>query len=51
MNLDANSVASQDISSSWVAALPQFLVRRNALPNIAPMAPKHYSSASGIYQV
>ncbi|KFM68597.1 hypothetical protein X975_00202, partial [Stegodyphus mimosarum] len=48
MNLDVNSVASRDISSSWAAALPQFLMRRNAIAGIAPFVPRHYSSASDV---
>lgn len=48
MNLDLNSVTSQDLSSTWAAALPGFLQRRGAVagPNALPV--RRYSSASDV---
>lgn len=31
MNFDMNSAASQDLSSTWAAALPKLMTRRGAL--------------------
>ncbi|XP_064480541.1 protein smoothened-like [Ornithodoros turicata] len=48
MNLDLNSVTSQDLSSTWAAALPGFLHRRGAVagPNVLPV--RRYSSTSDV---
>ncbi|GFW58039.1 protein smoothened [Trichonephila clavipes] len=48
MNLDGSSLASGDISSSWAMALPYFISRRNAITDLTPFTPRHYSSASDI---
>ncbi|GFQ74707.1 smoothened homolog [Trichonephila clavata] len=48
MNLDGSSLASGDISSSWAMALPYFISRRNAITDLMPFTPRHYSSASDI---
>ncbi|GBN25386.1 Protein smoothened [Araneus ventricosus] len=48
INLDASSVASGTITSSWARSFPQLMWRRNAVPNIMPYTPRQYSSASDI---
>ncbi|XP_054719184.1 smoothened homolog [Uloborus diversus] len=48
MNLDVNSVTSRDISSSWAAALPHFIMRRNAITDFSSFVPMHCSSVSDI---
>lgn len=34
LNIDLNSVTSQDFSSTWAAALPKLVMRRDALPGV-----------------
>ncbi|KAH8026352.1 hypothetical protein HPB51_020336 [Rhipicephalus microplus] len=47
MNLDMNSVTSQDLSSTWAAALPGFLHRRGAVAGPSAVPPvRRYSSTS-----
>lgn len=48
MTLDIHSIASRDLSSSWAAAIPRFLDRRNAVPEVIRFMPRQYSSASGM---
>lgn len=47
MNFDLNSVASQEISSTWQAALPKFITRRGALMGARDLGLRRNSSASG----
>lgn len=35
LNFDMNSAASQDLSSTWAAALPKLMTRRGALIGVA----------------
>lgn len=49
MNLDMNSVTSQDLSSTWAAALPGFLHRRGAVAGPSALPPvRRYSSTSDV---
>ncbi|XP_075546979.1 smoothened, frizzled class receptor isoform X2 [Dermacentor variabilis] len=49
MNLDMNSVTSQDLSSTWAAALPGFLHRRGAVAGPTAIPPvRRYSSTSDV---
>lgn len=49
MNLDMNSVTSQDLSSTWAAALPGFLHRRGAVAGPSAIPPvRRYSSTSDV---
>ncbi|CAN8027445.1 unnamed protein product [Ixodes persulcatus] len=48
MNLDVNSVTSQDLSSTWAAALPSFLTRRGAVAGAGALPVRRYSSTSDV---
>ncbi|XP_077516954.1 smoothened, frizzled class receptor isoform X2 [Amblyomma americanum] len=49
MTLDMNSVTSQDLSSTWAAALPGFLHRRGAVAGPSALPPvRRYSSTSDV---
>ncbi|CAN7999019.1 unnamed protein product, partial [Ixodes hexagonus] len=48
MNLDVNSVTSQDLSSTWATALPSFLQRRGAVAGPGALPVRRYSSTSDV---
>ncbi|XP_076361790.1 smoothened, frizzled class receptor [Tachypleus tridentatus] len=50
MNLELNSIASEELSSTWAAALPKFISRRGALVGAGSMGIRGYSSTSDISQ-
>ncbi|XP_063227815.1 protein smoothened isoform X2 [Bacillus rossius redtenbacheri] len=51
LNLDVNSAASQDLSSTWAAALPKLLTRRGALIGPTGSASSHSEISLSVRRV
>lgn len=50
MNFELNSIASQEVSSTWKAALPKFITRRGAFMGAGDLGLRRNSSASDFSQ-
>lgn len=50
MNFELNSIASQELSSTWAAAFPKFISRRGAIVGGSSIGIRHHSSLSDISQ-